>query len=442
MEISSYRNIWKVSYPIIAGSIAQNVINVVDTAFLGRLGPIALGAAGNSIIFYFVFIVLGMGLGIGGEIIVGRRNGEGNYKAIGRIVDHCFYALIPLAFLLFFFLNAFSSDILNTVTSDSDILEKSNEYMDIRIYGIFFAYANLGFRTFYIGITRTGILTWSTSFMALVNVIFDYLLIFGKFGFPEMGIKGAALASVIAEASATVYFLSHVIMKVDRKKYHLLFFQAFDKYIIRNVIKVSGPIMLQHFAAVISWLIFFLIIEKIGTRELAISHIIRSIYMVLLIPLFGFATATNTLVSNIIGMNRRNDVMPFVKKVALLTLGVTSLIIPFNLLIPDFMISIYTNDQSIIADSIPVLNIITAAMLLFSVTYILFSAVSGSGNTQMSLLIELTTLVLYLSATYYIGIVVKADLPIVWCSEFVYFSVMGILSFLYLKYGNWQKKEI
>ena len=76
MELTSYKNIWKVTYPIIVGSIAENIINVVDTAFLGQLGPIALGAAGNSIIYYFVFIVIGEGLAVGGEIIVGRRNGE------------------------------------------------------------------------------------------------------------------------------------------------------------------------------------------------------------------------------------------------------------------------------------------------------------------------------------------------------------------------------
>ena len=84
MEISSYKNIWRVAYPIIAGSIAQNLINVVDTAFLGRLGPVQLGAAGNAMLFYFVFIVIGIGFSIGGEIIVGakewRRQLQRNWK--------------------------------------------------------------------------------------------------------------------------------------------------------------------------------------------------------------------------------------------------------------------------------------------------------------------------------------------------------------------------
>jgi len=442
VSILSYKNIWRISYPIIVGSIAQNLINVVDTAFLGRLGPIELGAAGNSIIFYFIFIVLGMGLAVGSEIIIGRRNGEQNFKDIGRIVDHSFYILLPLALFLFMVLKLFSGDILFQLTANEQIFEKSTAYLDIRLYGIFFAFTNLAFRTFYIGIIKTGILTWSTALMAIVNIIFDYLLIFGHWGFPKMGIEGAALASVLAELSATLYFTIYTLFKVDRKKYQLLYFKAIEMPIVKSIMRISSPIMIQHFAAISSWMMFFLIIEKIGTRELAISHIIRSIYMVLMIPLFGFAAATNTLVSNLIGMGQVHNVIEMVKKVTILSILTTAVLMPFNLLIPKQMISIYTTDLSIIQDSVPVLYVITGAMFLFSTTYILFSAVSGTGNTQVSLLIELGTLSIYLYATYYIGIKMQASLPIVWCSEYIYFGIMGILSFLYLKYGRWQSKKI
>lgn len=214
----SYRNIWKVSYPIIAGSIAQNLINVADTAFLGQLGPLELGAAGNSIIFYFIFIVLGIGFAVGGEIIVGRRNGEKNFSQVGRTVDHCFYALIPLSILLFLIMSFYSADILHLVTENKKVADLGEEYLDYRKHGIFFAFLNLAFRTFYIGVTRTGILTWSTGLMAIVNIVLDYLLIFGHFGFPEMGLKGAAIASVIAELSASIYFIIYTITRVDVEK--------------------------------------------------------------------------------------------------------------------------------------------------------------------------------------------------------------------------------
>jgi len=442
LEITSYKNIWKVSYPIIAGSIAQNIINVVDTAFLGRLGPIELGAAGNAIIFYFAFIVLGMGFGIGGEIIVGRRNGEKNFTEIGRVIDHCFYVLIPLSVVLFVVMNLFAYDIMALTIVNPEILSKGAEYIDYRMYGIFFAFANICFRTFFIGITKTSILIWSTSVMAIVNILFDYLLIFGNHGFPELGVKGAAIASILAEMSALIYFLIYVFSKVDRKKYGLLYFKSIRNSIIKRLIKVSSPIMIQYFIAVSSWLIFFLIIEKMGTRELAISHIIRSIYMVLMVPLFGFASATNALVSNIIGLGRKEEVIAFTRKVVFLTIIMTAFILPINLVIPESMISLFTTDFSLVEESIPVLYIISISMFVFSIAEIVFSAVSGTGNTVISLTIEIATLVIYLLSAYYIAIMLKAPLHIVWCTEFIYFGIMGALSILYLRFGNWRNKVI
>lgn len=442
MEISSYKNVWRVAYPIIAGSIAQNLINIVDTAFLGRLGPVQLGAAGNAMIFYFVFIVIGIGFSIGGEIIVGRRNGEGNFKAIGPVIDHCFYTLIPLSVVLFFVIRMFAGDILQLVTADSALVDYGSIYIHYRAFGIFFAFANMGFRTFYIGVTKTSILIWSTSLMAVVNIIFDYLLIFGKFGFPELGVEGAAIASVLAEVSALIYFLAHTLLKTDIKKYSLLAFDAFKREHLMNLLKVSSPIMFQHFIAISSWFFFFLIIEKMGSNELAISHIIRSIYMVLMIPLFGFSAATSTLVSNLIGMNRQNEVLGFTWKVVKLTILATAIVMPANILFPEAMLSFFTSDTDIIRNSIPVLYVITGSMFIFSFSYILFSAVSGTGNTQVSLMIELTTLVIYIASAYLIAVKLKASLPVVWCSEFIYFGFMGLLAFLYLRFGNWQSRVI
>ena len=442
MEISSYKNVWRVAYPIIAGSIAQNLINVVDTAFLGRLGPVQLGAAGNAMLFYFVFIVIGIGFSIGGEIIVGRRNGEGNYREIGRIIDHCFYALIPLSIFLFFLIKLFAGDILQLVTANDELVSYGSKYIHYRAYGIFFAFANIGFRTFYIGTTNTSILIWSTSLMAIVNIVFDYLLIFGNFGFPELGVEGAAIASVLAEISALCYFLIHTFLKTDIKKYALLSFRPFQKDQLMNLLKVGSPIMIQHFIAISSWLFFFLIIEKMGSDELAISHIIRSIYMVLMIPLFGFSAATSTLVSNLIGMNRREEVLKFTWKVVALTLFATALVMPFNLVFPELMLSFFTDNLTLIEESIPVLYVISGSMFVFSFAYILFSAVSGTGNTQVSLLIEGSTLVIYIASAYLMAVKFDVSLPVVWCSEFIYFGCMGLLAFLYLRFGNWRSRVI
>ena len=115
--------------------------------------------------------------------------------------------LFAMALLLFGFTKAFGGDIMHLLISSESIYEGTMEFLDWRIYGFFFSFVNVMFRALYIGITRTKVLTINAVVMALTNVILDYMLIFGKFGMPEMGIKGAAIASVLAEASSILFFL-------------------------------------------------------------------------------------------------------------------------------------------------------------------------------------------------------------------------------------------
>ena len=442
LDTISYKNIWKIAFPIIISGVAQNVVNVTDTMFLGRVSNVALGAGGNSGIFYFVLVITGMGFTTGAQIIMGRRNGEKNYSQIGKVFDHCIYIVVPLSVLLFFFIKYWSPYLLETIIQSPQILQASVEYLNYRAFGIFVAYLNFSFIAFYVGTTKTKILIYVTIVMMLVNVFLDYSLIFGNFGFPEMGIKGAAIASVISETVALLFFIIYTYKKIDIKKYNLFGFRNFDPIILKRILNIGSPIMLQNFLSLSSWFIFFIIIEKLGEKELAISHIIRSIYMVLMIPLFGFSSATNTLVSNLIGQGKSDHVLNLIKKITILSFLSTSVVLLFNLIFPKEMIGFYTKDAQLILETIPTLNIISFTMFFFAVAFILFNGVSGTGNTRTSLLIEFITISIYLSATYYIAIVLKSSLPIVWCSEFIYFGLLGLLSFAYLKWGNWKKATI
>lgn len=438
----SYKKIWQIAFPIIISGIAQNVVNVTDTAFLGQVSNTAMGAAGNAGIFYFILAITGMGFSLGAQIVIARRNGEGNLLEIGKIVDHIFYFIIPLAILLFSLVQFFSANFFESLVRSESILKHSIDFINVRIWGILFAFLNFTFNAFYVGITRTKILSTSTIIMMLVNVILDYALIFGKFGMPEMGIKGAALASVIAEGSSFLFIFIYTIKKVDINKYNLFGFQKFELKTMKRLINVSLPVMLQNFIAIGSWFIFFIIIEKMGEKELAISHIVRSIYMVMMIPLFGLSSATNTLVSNLIGEGKQNEVLGIIKKIVIMSFGFTFILSLICYFFPVWIIGFYTNDQQLLVETIDSLRIVNLTMFFFCISSILFNGVTGTGNTRTSFLIEMLNITIYLISAYYIAIEMKASLPIVWASEFIYFGFLGIFSYWYLKYGNWKKKRI
>lgn len=437
-----YSRIWQIAYPIILGSIAQNLINFTDTAFLGRVGEIALGAGALGGIFYLAIIMLGLGFSTGAQIIISRRNGENRLKDIGPIIDQSIYFLMPLAFIVFFLLRYWSIDILRYAVQSDAIFAETSIYMKYRAVGIFFAFGNMVFRSFYVGLQKTKVITYTTVVLAIVNIILDYVLIFGQFGAPEMGVAGAAIASVIAEATALLYFIAYTFAKVKFADYALFKFCRPDLKRLRAILKVAIPIMMQQFISLSVWFVFFLFIEKIGEAALAVSNIVRSVYVILMIPVWGFATATNTLVSYLIGLKKSDKVMELVNKIVVLCFAGVLLIAGIGVVFPDVIMSVYTNDAVLMEMGKPVLKIVSVGALFLSIGFILFNAISGTGKTNVSLIIELIVLSVYLAYTYIIINVFNANVTIAWTSEIVYGLLLSVFSYAYLRTGKWKQSEI
>lgn len=433
-----YKEIWNIAYPIILGSIAQNILSVTNTAFLGRVGEVELGAGAIGGVYYFVVVMLAWGFGIGLQIIVARRNGETNYTEIGRTIDHGIYFLVPLAIIMFSLMKFFSDGILGNVLESKEVVRATVEYINYRSYGIFFAFIHVLFRAFYVGVANTRVITYSTFLMAIVNAFLDYCLIFGNFGFPKMGIAGAGLSSIIAEAVAALYFIYYTRFKFSTAKYHLFHFIKFDVKLYLQIIRISIPMMLQNFLSLASWLAFFLLVEKMGEHELAISNIIRSFYMLMMIPMWGLAAAVNTLVSFLIGSKRQDEVMQLVYKVVVLCMAGVGFMVIIGSFLPHFAVMIYTNDATLITEAMPVVHVVNVAALMLAAAFIFFSAVSGTGKTQVSFIIEVIVLVIYMAYTWYIIMVAKGNISVVWAAECVYALILGSLSFLYLKSGKWK----
>jgi putative MATE family efflux protein len=437
-----YREIWKVAYPIILGSLAQNIINVTDTAFLGRVSEVALGASAIGGIFYLVIVMVAWGFGIGTQIIIGRRNGEGAYEKIGGTMDHAFYFLVPISVILFISMRLFSGEVLEHIVQSRDVLESTARFIKYRSFGIFFASISITFRAFYIGIMKTQVITWSTTVLAVVNIILDYGLIFGKLGLPEMGIEGAALASVIAECTATVFLLVFTLVNIPRGKYKMFYFNRFNPDMYKRLLRISWPVMGQYFISLAAWLTFFLFVEKLGERALAISNIIRSLYVVLMIPMWGFSSATNTLVSNLIGQDRKDEVISLTYKILRICVLGVFMIVTIGSVFPKPALAIYTDDPELIGASLNVLYVVNVAALMLAMAFIMFNAVSGTGKTQVTFFIEIITILIYLGATFVMADVMKASVAVVWTVEFLYGFFMALLSWLYLKYGNWRSASV
>ena len=226
-----------------------------------------------------------------------------------------------LSTLIFLATILWAPQLMKFLVSSEKIYVAALEYLDWRIYGYFFVFLTVIFRALYVGITDTRILTTSSIITAVVNILLDYVLIFGKLGFPELGIAGAAIASVIAEATALAYLIFHTFAFTNIKKYGLFQRLKIEISTIAQILNLSIFIMFQFFISISTWFLFFIFIERMGERPLAVTNIGRSMYILLMIPASALATTASTLVSNIIGAGQKSEVVKTVNKITLIALS-------------------------------------------------------------------------------------------------------------------------
>ncbi|WP_304245536.1 MATE family efflux transporter [Phocaeicola plebeius] len=436
------KEIWRVTYPIFLGLLAQNVINVTDTAFLGRVGEVALGAAAMGGLLYICVYTIAFGFSVGSQILIARRNGEGNYRAVGPIMWQGTAFSFGMAVCLLILMYFSAAPLIRLLITSDSIYGATYEFFTWRIWGFLFAFVNVMFRGLYIGITRTKVLTMNAVVMALVNVVLDYALVFGELGLPEMGVRGAALASVIAEASSLLFFLFYTYYKVDLKKYGLNRFGQFDLSMVLRILRISCFTMVQYFLAMAIWFVFFMALERLGQRQLAVANIVRSVYVVLLIPVQALSTTANTLVSNLIGAGGSSGVVTLLHKISRMSFLIMVVCVGLCVAFPGSILSVYTNEEALLAESVSALYVVCGAMLIASLANVYFNGISGTGNTQAALVLEVFVQVFYALYIIVVGMVIQASVDVCFTTEVIYYVLMLGSSLIYLKKAKWQNKKI
>ena len=277
--------------------------------------------------------------------------------------------------------------------------------------------------------------------MAVVNIVLDYCLIFGNCGFPQMGIGGAALASLCAEISAFIFFTLYSYITLKKRDFGMFKIHRPETELMGRILKISTPTMIQKLFSFSVWFIFFVLIEKMGETATGISSITRSVYMILITPCFAFSTTTNTLVSRIIGEGVPDMIFPTINKVLKNCMLCTIPILLVVAIFPMQIVGIYTNDLDFAKLVIPSILVICSGTIFQGIGNAYFDAVSGTGNTSAALYLETAILVIYI---FFILMMTRLTtrVELVWTAEILYGALLGILCCLYMKFAKWDKKRI
>lgn len=436
------KEILTIAYPILISLVMEQAIGMTDTAFLGRVGEIELGASAIAGVYYIAIFMIGFGFSIGSQILMARRNGEKRYSEIGDIFYQGVYFMIFLAAAAFTLTELITPWLLPKILSSQNVYAAAESYIHWRAFGFFFSFVAVMFRAFFVGTTQTKTLTLNSLVMVGSNIVFNYILIFGKLGFPALGIAGAAIGSSLAELVSLIFFITYTVRKIDLKKYGLNRFSSFNTDKLRRLLNVSLWTMIQNFVSLSTWFIFFLYVEHLGERPLAITNIIRNISGITFMIISAFASTCGSLVSNQIGAGKADSVVCTVHQHIKLAL---SIVLPLTILFavfPTVVLGIYTDMPDLIEASIPSLWVFCTTTWLTAASNIYFQSVSGTGNTRMAFILELSTLVIYAAYITLIIQVMRLDVAWCWTSEHVYGGFLLILCSIYLHRGKWKLKRI
>ncbi len=440
--IISNKQILKIALPISAAIIVPQINFITNNIFLGGLGQQSLAVAGITGVYYLIFAVVGIGLNNGLQALIARRAGENRVDEIGNLFSQGVRIAIVLAIVGMLLTWFIAPAILKWSLHDEKNVRMAINFLNIRIVGLLFLYLYQMRNALLVGTNQSKYLIIGTASESVANIILDYALIYGKFGLPAMGFNGAAYASVMAEFIGLFVIFLVIHYNGISKQLHLFKNFYYHAGNTKLILKQSSPLIAQHAISIISWEFFYILIEHHGERDLAVSNTMRNIFGFFGCFTWAFAATTSTMVSNIIGQGMQDRVIELIHKILKLSFifSVTVAIIVNTF--SHVFLSMYGQGEDFIIAAIPVLRVVSVALVLMSVSVIWLNAVTGTGSSKVNLMIEAFTIIIYCIYVYVVLEKLKWPITIGWGSEWVYWTCSFLPSYWYIKSGRWKKRKI
>lgn len=440
----SNRQILKIALPISLAIFIPQLNFITNNIFLGHYSHdnYALAVAGITGVYYLIFAAIGYGLNNGLQALIARRAGENRPEEIGGLFTQGVLIGLLMAAVGIIITWTLTPYLFSLIIHDPEVQKKAVDFLRIRIWGLPFLYVYQLRNALLVGTNQSRYLVAGTLAETLTNVGLDYILIFGVWGFPELGFNGAAIASVIAEFVGMFVIFLVIRWKGISKRFGLFRKLKWNKQNSSLIFSMSAPLMFQHAISIISWQFFFLLTEHHGDMALKVSNVMRNIFGVFGCVTWAFAATANAMVSNVIGQGKKDQVTGLLKKIIKISTGVSLFTCLLLNLFPVTFLSVFGQGDDFIAAAMPVLRVVTAAMILMSFSIVTLSAVTGTGNTRVTFYVELFAIIMYCTYVFLVSEYYFLPIKFGWMSEWLYWLCIFVPSLIYLRSGKWKKKVI
>ena len=438
-----YRKILRVALPAIAGLSTQMVVSLVDSAMVGRLdeATYALAAMGIGVLATWALISFFSSLATGIHVVVARKFGEGDYNACGVTLFNSLLLAVSVGAIVAMIGLFFSYPIAHLFASDDTVGNLASEYLYFRFMGIPFFLISVSFRGFFFGINKTKIFMFSGVITNFLNVIFNYIFIYGEFGAPRMGLAGAGLGSTLATLFDGFFYTTIILLPSYRKRFKILKNLILSKNIISAILKISLPVSFQNVFILIGFLSFVSITGMIGTLEQASTQAIISTLFISFLPCFGFGIAVQTLVGNNLGAGKFRLAKIYGFETAKVATIYTVILGIIFTVIPQYVLLIITNDQTIINTAVPALRVAGFAQIFYGVGVVLANGLQAAGRSFYVMVSEvITNLVIFVPLAYFLGVYLQLGLTLAWAALPVYIILYALVIFLKFNSKTWHTK--
>lgn len=444
---NTYRNILRIALPISIAILIPQLNILTNTIFLGYYKPSISGfstqdmlaASGVAGIYYLTMVMLDYGLVSGVLMLMSRKAGENDKKGIGQLFSNGLVLCLLLSSAMVLISLFFAPWLFRNTIHEPNVQAAAISFINIRIWGLPFIVLCQLSNSLFLATSNSKLIMIGSGVQTAVNILFDYLLIFGIGMFPEMGITGTALASVLSEIVYMVvafYIIHHLSVY---KQFAIRYFSSIDWALIKHMLIKSSPLIMQYFLSIGAWEVFFIYVEHLGKTESALSQIFRSVFGLVGVAAWALASTCNSMVSNLIGQHAFDDVIPLIKKIISVSFSFAFVVGLPVVLFPDFFLHLLTSDPYLIETGSSSLQIVVIATWMLSVSTIIFNAVVGTGQTTLNMIFEFVAILFYLIYITFVIELYRLPLPYAWLSEFVYWFTLFVLSFVFFYSGRWKK---
>ncbi len=442
-------DVLRIALPLVVSSVSWTVMTFVDRMFLKWTSGEDMSAAFFAATVWFASLCLPLGICLYVSTFVAQYHGDGQPKQIGPVVwQGVWIALLAGPILLF--AAPVVAQVFNVADHGPEIQQKETLYFYILSVGTPAMLLAQSFSSFFSGRGQTLVVMWIDTIFVVLNLLLDYLWIFGHAGFPAMGIAGAGWATVVALWLKSLTYLLLVLQKKHRRQFDTFLGMWWDLQLLRRLVYFGAPSGVQLLLDVMGFSTFVLLVHRIGSLEAEATTMAFSINTLAFMPIWGVALATGILVGQRLGEGQ-DDLAARATWTALwIALGYMVLISLLYLVIPEFFLFGFfvagadeTGQQIAIKSMATNLLMFVAAYNLFDAAAMIFvCAIKGAGDTRFVLKLSLVmaamlVLVTWLGIEYW-----ELSIYGCWGLFTTWIWVLGLVFLLRFLQGNWRKMRV